>query len=61
LAWIACIAQPLAECAALLAAAGLKIIATKEHSGALADFANRIRTRLPVQEVYAILTAAKEG
>jgi arsenite methyltransferase len=53
MAWVACIAdaQPLAEYAALLASAGLKIIATEEHNGALADFVNQIRTRLLVTEV----------
>src|SRR5262249_3908346 len=52
-AWIACIAdaRPLAEYAALLAAAGLTIIATEEHNGALADLANQIRMRLLVTEV----------
>ena len=52
-AWIACIAdaQPLAEYAALLASAGLKIMATEEHNDALIDFVNQIRTRLLVTEV----------
>src|SRR6266446_4402392 len=52
-AWIACIAdaQPLVEYAALLAAAGLKVMATEEHNGALVDFVNQIRTRLLVTEV----------
>jgi arsenite methyltransferase len=52
-AWIACIAdaQPLAEYAALLAAADLKVMATEEHNGALVDFVNQIRTRLLVTEV----------
>ena len=52
-AWIACIAdaRPLAEYAALLAAAGLEMLATEEHDGALADFVNQIRTRLLVTEV----------
>ncbi len=52
-AWIACIAdaRPLAEYAALLAAAGLKVKATEEHDGALIDFVNQIRTRLLVTEV----------
>lgn len=52
-AWIACIAdaQPLAKYAALLAAAGLKVIATEEHDGALVDFVNQIRMRLLVTEV----------
>ncbi len=52
-AWIACIADahPLAEYAALLAAAGLKVMATEEHDGALIDFVNQIRTRLLVTEV----------
>jgi arsenite methyltransferase len=52
-AWIACIAdaRPLGEYAALLAAAGLKVIATEEHDGALIDFVNQIRTRLLVTEV----------
>jgi arsenite methyltransferase len=52
-AWIACIAdaQPLAEYAALLAAAGLTIVATEEHNGALIDFVSQIRTRLLVTEV----------
>jgi ubiquinone/menaquinone biosynthesis C-methylase UbiE len=50
---IACIAdaQPLAEYAALLAAAGLKVMATEEHNGALVDFVNQIRRRLLVTEV----------
>ena len=41
-AWIACIAdaQPLAEYEALLASAGLKIVATEEHNDALIDFVN---------------------
>ena len=52
-AWIACIAdaQPLLEYAALLAAAGLKVVATEEHNGALIDFVNQVRTRLLVAEV----------
>lgn len=52
-AWIACIAdaQPLGEYAALLVAAGLKVMATEEHNGALVDFTNQIRTRLLVTEV----------
>ena len=52
-AWIACIAdaQPLAEYAALFASAGLRIIATEEHNGALADLVSQIRTRLLVTEV----------
>jgi arsenite methyltransferase len=52
-AWIACIAdaRPLAEYTALLAAAGLKVMATEEHDGALIDFVNQIRTRLLVTEV----------
>ena len=52
-AWIACIAdaQPLVEYAALLAAAGLKVMATEEHDGALVDFVNQIRTRLLMTEV----------
>jgi ubiquinone/menaquinone biosynthesis C-methylase UbiE len=52
-AWIACIAdaQMLAEYAALLAAAGLTVMATEEHNGALIDFVNQIRTRLLVTEV----------
>jgi ubiquinone/menaquinone biosynthesis C-methylase UbiE len=52
-AWIACIAdaQPLAEYAALLAATGLKIMATEEHNGALIDFVNHVRTRLLVTEI----------
>ncbi|WP_245328982.1 class I SAM-dependent methyltransferase [Bradyrhizobium centrolobii] len=52
-AWIACIAdaQPLAEYASLLAAAGFKIKTTEEHNGALIDFVNHIRTRLLVTEV----------
>jgi ubiquinone/menaquinone biosynthesis C-methylase UbiE len=52
-AWIACIAdaQPLVEYAALLAAAGLKVMATEEHNGALVDFVNQIRTRLLMTEV----------
>jgi ubiquinone/menaquinone biosynthesis C-methylase UbiE len=51
--WIACIAdaRPLAEYAALLNAAGLKIKATEEHNGALIDFVNHVRTRLLVTEV----------
>jgi arsenite methyltransferase len=50
--WVACIAdaQPLNEYAALLAAAGLEILTTEEHNGALFDFVNRIRTRLLVTE-----------
>jgi ubiquinone/menaquinone biosynthesis C-methylase UbiE len=53
MAWIACIAdaQPLAEFVALLASAGLTIVATEAHNGALADFVNQIRTRLLVTEV----------
>lgn len=52
-AWIACIAdaQPLTKYAALLAAAGLEVIATEEHNGALVDFVNQIRMRLLVTEV----------
>ena len=52
-AWTACIAdaQPLAEYAALLADTGLKIVATEEHNGALADFVNQVRTRLLVTEI----------
>ena len=52
-AWIACIAdaQPLAEYATLLAAAGLKIVATEEHNGALIDFVNHVRARLLVAEI----------
>ena len=52
-AWIACIAdaQPLAEYAALLNAAGLKIMATEEHNGALIDFVNHVRARLLVAEI----------
>src|SRR5260221_1493482 len=52
-AWIACIAdaQPVAEYAAMLASAGLKIMATEEHNDALTDFVNQIRTRLLVTEV----------
>jgi arsenite methyltransferase len=52
-AWIACIAdaQPLAEYAALLAAAGLKIMATEEHNAVLIDFVNHVRTRLLVTEI----------
>ncbi len=42
---------PLAEYAALLAAAGLKVKATEEHDGALIDFVNQIRTRLLATEV----------
>jgi SAM-dependent methyltransferase len=50
---IACVAdaQPLTEYAALLAAAGLKVMATEVHNGALVDFTNQIRTRLLVTEV----------
>jgi arsenite methyltransferase len=56
-AWIACVAdaQPLAEYAALLAAAGLKIMITEEHNGALIDFVSQIRTRLLVTEVMLAL------
>jgi hypothetical protein len=52
-AWIACVAdaQPLAEYAALFVAAGLRIVATEEHNGALVDFVSQIRTRLLVTEV----------
>ena len=52
-AWVACIAdaQPLAEYATLLAAAGLKIVATEEHNGALIDFVNHVRARLLVAEI----------
>jgi arsenite methyltransferase len=52
-AWIACIADahPLTEYAALLAAAGLKVMATEEHDGALVDFVNQFRTQLLVTEV----------
>jgi arsenite methyltransferase len=52
-AWVACIAdaQPLADYAALLASAGLKVIATEEHNGALVEFVSQIRTRLLVTEV----------
>lgn len=52
-AWIACIADalPLAEYAALFTAAGLTIMATEQHNGALIDFVNQIRTRLLVTEV----------
>jgi arsenite methyltransferase len=55
--WIACIAdaRPLAEYAALLAAAGCKIMATEEHNGALIDFMNHVRTRLLVTEVMLAL------
>jgi arsenite methyltransferase len=51
--WIACIADapPLAEYTTLLAAAGLKMIATEEHNAALVDFVGQIRTRLLVTEV----------
>jgi arsenite methyltransferase len=53
LSWVSCIgdAQPLAEYIALLAAANLKALATEEHSGALVDFVNQIRTRLLLSEV----------
>src|SRR5262249_15058815 len=46
-AWIACIAdaQPLAEYATLLTAAGLATMATEEHNDALVGFVNQIRTR----------------
>src|SRR5258707_2257858 len=52
-AWISCIAdaQPFVEYSALLAAAGLKVMATEEHNGALVDFVNQIRTRLLMTEV----------
>src|SRR5262249_40942646 len=52
-AWVACIAdaQPLVDYAALLATAGLKVVATEEHNGALVGFVNQIRARLLVTEV----------
>jgi arsenite methyltransferase len=52
-AWIACIAdaQPLGEYVGLLAATGLKVVATEEHNGALIDFVNHVRSRLLVAEV----------
>jgi ubiquinone/menaquinone biosynthesis C-methylase UbiE len=52
-AWIACVAdaQPVAEYAALLTTAGLRIMATEEHNGALIDLVNQVRTRLLVAEV----------
>lgn len=52
-AWIACIAdaQSLAGYTALLTAAGLKIMTTEEHNGALLEFVSQIRTRLLVTEV----------
>jgi ubiquinone/menaquinone biosynthesis C-methylase UbiE len=52
-AWIACIADahPLAEYPTLLGAAGLNMIATEEHNGALVEFVSQIRTRLLVTEV----------
>ena len=52
-AWVACIAdaQPLADYAALFAAAGLRTIATEGHNGALVDFVNQICARLLVTEV----------
>jgi arsenite methyltransferase len=55
--WIACVAdaQPLADYAALFAAAGLRVTATQEHGDALIDFVHRIRTRLLVAEVAAAL------
>lgn len=51
-AWIACIAdaRPLTHYSALFAAAGLKVMATEEHNGALVGFVNQIRTRLLVTE-----------
>ena len=50
--WVACIAdaQPLTDYVALLAAAGLEILTTEEHNGALIDFVNQIRTRLLITE-----------
>ena len=52
-AWIACIAdaQSIGKYAALFTAAGLQIMETEEHSGALIDFVNRVRTRLLAAEV----------
>lgn len=51
--WIACVAdaQPIAEYAALLAAAGLRITATEEHNGALVELVNQVRTRLLGAEI----------
>jgi ubiquinone/menaquinone biosynthesis C-methylase UbiE len=52
-AWIACVAdaRPIAEYAAMLAAAGLRITATEEHNGALIGLVNQVRTRLLAAEV----------
>jgi arsenite methyltransferase len=52
-AWIACVAdaRPRTEYAALLTDAGLEVMTTEEHNGALIDFVNQIRTRLLVTEV----------
>jgi arsenite methyltransferase len=51
--WVACVgdAQPLGEYSALLAAAGLKILAAEEHNDALIDFVNRIRARVLAAEI----------
>ena len=52
-AWIACIAdaQSIGNYAALFTAAGLQIMETEEHNGALIDFVNQVRTRLFAAEV----------
>ena len=51
--WIACIAdaRPLTDYVTLLTGAGLAILTTEEHNGALLDLVNRIRARLLVTEV----------
>jgi ubiquinone/menaquinone biosynthesis C-methylase UbiE len=52
-AWVACVAdaQPVAEYAALLTAAGLRITATEEHDGVLIDLVSQLRTRLLAAEI----------
>ena len=53
MSWIACIAdaRPLADYVTLLTAAGLEMLTTEEHNGALLDLADHICTRLLVAEV----------
>jgi arsenite methyltransferase len=55
--WIACIAdaQPLPEYAALLASAAFTVSVTEKRDGALAEFVNQVRTRLPAAEVMVRL------
>lgn len=57
MSWIACIAdaQPLTAYAAVLSNAAFSVSVTERHDGALAEFANQVRTRLLAAEVMVRL------